>query len=133
MPVIGLNFTKVEAEKSKMQPKGELKVNSVPKVLEVKEASIHSVDKKALSMEFEFLTTYSPEIGHIKITGNLIFLSEESDSIMDEWTKTKDLPKNVSTQVINHLFRKCLIKMAVLAEDVQLPPPVQIPMVKPKE
>jgi len=124
----------MESRKSdKPQPGGEIKVNSTPKITDVKEISIQNLGKKSLSMDFEFLTSYEPEIGKITIEGNLLFLADSNEAVLKQWKKDKSLPEDVSVQVLNHLFRKCLIKMATMADELQLPPPIQIPRVKPKE
>jgi hypothetical protein len=38
----------------------------------------------------------------------------------------------MNVEVLNHLFRQCLLKISNLADDLQLPPPIQLPRVKPK-
>jgi hypothetical protein len=133
MPVIGLNFTRLEASRSEGPVKGEIKVNSTPKIVEVKEITVQNLNKKALSMSFEFTTHYSPGMGEIKLEGNLLFLASRTPAILKKWNKDKSLPEDVSVAVLNHLFRRCLIKISAIADDLQLPPPVQLPVVKPRE
>lgn len=132
MPVIGLNIKSIEAKKEKDVVTSEIGVNSTPKINDVKEMDINTLGKKALSISFDFTTTYSPGIGEIKMTGELLYLADDNKKILAEWKKNKKIPDNVSLEVLNHLFRRCLIKITGLADDLQLPPPIQLPIVKPK-
>ena len=133
MTVIAMNFTGVHATRSDKPIKGELKVNSTPKITEVKEISVSRLNQKALSMNFEFLTDYSQDVGQIKVEGNLLVLAPEPAKVAEQWKKGKTLPEEVSVDVLNHLFRRCLVKIAMLADDLQLPPPIQLPRVQPKK
>lgn len=133
MPIIGMNFRSMEAKRTKEGSTKEIKVNSTPKITDMKEINIASLNKKALSMSFEFSTKYDPQIAEIKIGGEIVYLAEKNGPILNQWKKKKSLPENVSVEILNHLFRKCLLKIAYMADDLQLPPPVQIPRVKPKE
>ena len=129
MPVIGMTLTSMEAKKNKGSFKGGIKMKSTPKITDVKEITVASLDKKALSLAFEFTTAYEPDIGTIKMGGELLYLDKNADATLKEWKATKKLPSKVSVEVLNHLFRRILIKMAALAEDLQLPPPLQLPRV----
>ena len=132
MPIIGLSFRSMEAKREKGTSKGEIKVNSTPKINSIKEVTIPTLKKKALSLTFEFVTKYDPAIAEIKIGGELIYLAESNTKVLSQWKKKKSLPENVSVEVLNHLFRRCLLKISNMADDLQLPPPIQLPRVRPK-
>ncbi|MBI4181749.1 MAG: hypothetical protein HY520_02170 [Candidatus Aenigmarchaeota archaeon] len=129
MPIIGLNFTAVQATRSNKPVSGEIKVNSTPTITAVKEITMRSLKDKAITMEFEFATDYQPDIGEIKLGGNIVFIADNNKDVLDQWGKEKTLPEDVSVEILNHLFRRCLVKIATLAEDLQLPPPLDIPRV----
>jgi hypothetical protein len=138
MAVIGFTLFSINAEKFDMQADsgskgGEINVNSSPKIKELKEVTLPNLKKKALSMDFEFLTTYDPKIGEIKINGNLLLLADKNEPILEQWKKNKSIPQAVSVEVLNYLFKKCLLKISNVAEDLQLPPPIQFPVIKPKQ
>lgn len=134
MPVIGFSFKSVEAKRNKEILNTEMKVNSTPTVTGIKEMSVPTLGaKKALNFEFEFLTRYDPEVAEIKMGGNIIYLSEKNSAILRQWKKSKKIPEDVSIEVLNHLFRRCLIRVANIADDLQLPPPIPMPRVRPKE
>lgn len=132
MPVIGLTFKSMSASRLGV-PTGEVKINSTPKVNDIKEISVATLNKKALSITFEFVTKYEPNIAQMQIDGEIVFLADNNATILKQWKSKKTIPEEVSVEVLNHLFRRCLVKMANFADDLQLPPPLQIPRVRPVE
>jgi hypothetical protein len=132
MPIIGFKFESMEAKREKTVFGGEVKINSTPKILSVKEIAVPNINKKALELGFEFSTQYDPGIGSARIKGEVLYLSDKNAQILKKWKSKKTLPDDVNIEVLNHLFRQCLLKIANLADDLQLPPPIQMPRVKPK-
>ncbi|NIO21845.1 MAG: hypothetical protein GTN76_14225 [Candidatus Aenigmarchaeota archaeon] len=134
MAVVGLSFNSVEAKRDKEQRiRAEIKVNSVPRINNVKEVTIASLgNKKVLSMAFEFVTNYDPRVGEIKIGGDLLYMTEDNKKLLKQWEKDKKLPEKPSLEILNYLFRRCLLKVSNIAEDLQLPPPLPMPTIKPK-
>ncbi len=132
MPVIGLSFSSIEARKEGGRIEQELKVNSTPIISGVKEVDVPNLTKKALSIDFEFLTRYDPGFASITIGGSLMYLTENNKPIVDEFTKNKKLPEKASLEILNYLFRHCLLKASILADDLQLPPPMPMPKITPK-
>ncbi len=130
MPVIGFSIKKIEAKKDREPGAAQITVNSAPTIVDLKETDIPSLNKKAISLQYEFATKYETDVGSIKVEGDLLYLADDNKVIMDRWNKDKTLPEDVSLEVLNTLFRRCLTKMVVLAEDLQLPPPVQFPIVR---
>ena len=133
MTVIGVRFRSLEARREKAQASPQIKVNSVPKITGVRETSAPMFKEKALSVDFDFVTEYDPNIGSIRMSGEVIYASEGSTQIVKKWKSKKELPEDMRVQILNHLFRACLLKIAILADDLQLPPPMAIPRVKAKE
>ena len=132
MAVIGLNLNSIEAKKKSAVPMQDVKVNSTPMITGVKEMKIPNFSKKVLSVDFEFLTTYEPSFASIAIEGSLLYIAENNKEILSEFSKNKKLPEKQSMEVLNYLFRHCLLKASLLAEDLQLPPPMPMPKIKPK-
>lgn len=132
MPIIGFGFNLVNAKKTGVPSRQEIKINSTPKILDIKEINVPNMTKKALSFDFEFVTTYNPKIAEIKIGGNIIYIAKSNRAVLNEWKKKKTIPEEVSVEILNNLFRRCLLKISYIAEDLQLPPPLQFPKVRPK-
>jgi hypothetical protein len=132
MPVIGMTLEMMQASRNK-DAMGDINVNSTPKVTSIREVNVEALGRKTIEMGFEFATKYSPDIGEIKVGGKLMYLSKKNSEILKRWKSKKQLPEDVSVEVLNHLFRNCLLKIANMASDLQLPPPLQIPTVKAEE
>lgn len=132
MPVVGMKLDSMEAKRKKL-PQGEIKVNSTPTITELKEIDLDTLGRKAISMTFEFVTKYETDIAEIRIAGELLYLADDNEKLLRAWKKDKKIPEKVSVEVLNHLFRRCLIKAVSLADDLQLPPPVGFPLVKTKK
>jgi hypothetical protein len=128
-----MKLDSIEGTRGKVPAKGEIKVNSTPRIMTVKQVDLPSIDKKVLALNFEFSTTYSPDVGDIKINGELLYAGENNSQILKQWTAKKMLPEEVNIEVLNHLFRSCLLKVANIADDLQLPPPLAMPRVAPKQ
>lgn len=143
MPVIGVSFNSMEGSRNtKKVAKGKINVKFAPMLTEVKEVTLDGFDKKAISINFEFRTAYAPEntenpkpedlFGHINIEGTLLQIVEDPAALIKGWEEKKELPKDVTLAVMNSIFKKCVLKTSLLADDLQLPPPMQLPMLKPK-
>jgi len=136
MPIIGLAFTSFEAKKKPVQVKGEIKVNTTPKILDIKEVKVPTLDKKGLAISFEFISTYAPDLAEIKVSGEVLYLVQAkltNTKVLNGWKKNKKIPEEMSLEVLNHLFRRCLLKVAYMADDLQLPPPIGMPTLQPKD
>ncbi|MFH0956652.1 MAG: hypothetical protein V1813_02195 [Candidatus Aenigmatarchaeota archaeon] len=133
MAVIGLNLNSIQAKKQSAVPRQDIKVNSTPMITGVKEIDLPNLSKKALSIDFEFLTRYEPSFASIAIEGSLLYLADNNKELVSEFAKNKKLPEKASMEVLNYLFRHCLLKASILAEDLQLPPPMPMPKITPKK
>lgn len=131
MPVIGLSFNSIVGKKNKISVKGQVQVNSTPRIIDIKEITVPTLNKKALSISFEFTTKYDPDIAEVKIGGDILYLHKNAAAFLKAWKKDKKLPQDATMEVMNHLFRKCLLKISLISEDLQLPPPLQFPRIKP--
>ncbi len=133
MPVIGMQITKIEATR-KGDPKPGFKVESTPTIMSVEEKELPALGKdKVLNVGFSFAVDYKPDIATLKINGEILFLEEGERKAIKMWAKNKTLPEQMMIELYNTIFRKGLIKALVLSEDMQLPPPLQIPIVTPKK
>ena len=49
------------------------------------------------------------------------------------WDKNKKLPESVALQVMNAVLRKCISRAIDLSEQIMLPPPLNLPVIRPKK
>ncbi len=138
MQVIGLNFTKILAEKSGSFRKSSINTNIEFTELEKTEFDILK-DSEALKISFRYSITFSTsehkeaEDGKILFEGaiTLAVSKEEAKSLKKSWKK-KQLPNNIRIPLFNLILRKCTPKAMYLADEIDLPSPVPLPKIKPK-
>ena len=131
MTVIGFSFTKMLVEKN-APVKGKVSINNNVGIKNVEETKLNlNPDKKALKLDFEFTSTYEPNIGKIYLTGEVIYLIDKSkaDDVIKNWKKNKKLEKDIMTNVLNNVLTKCNVKALVLSDYMNLPPPIPLPKV----
>ena len=130
MTIVGINFTKIEAEK-KEGVKGKININNNVSINNVGEKSLSITDEKqkVIAFTFEFTSKYDPDLGFIKIVGDVLHMDSASKAkeILDGWKKDKRLPKEVTTNILNAVLDKCNIQALVLSEQVNLPSPIPLP------
>ena len=130
--IVGFSIKSIVAERKNI-PKGRIDINSTPKIVSITKSKREFINKDTpLSIEFEFFTRYEPDIGIIKIMGNVFYISKKMNDIIKTWNKEKKIRKEVDMEIKNFLFRKCLSIGLNLSENMQLPPPLMFPRVVPK-
>jgi len=135
MVVIGFNFTKILVER-KGPVKGKVNINNNVGITNVEETPLDiNSAKKALKLEFQFNSTYEPNVGNIEMTGEVIYLldKEKADEAVKGWKKNKKLDKEMMTQALNNILAKCNIEALILSKDMNLPPPIPLPKIGAKD
>jgi hypothetical protein len=136
MPVIGLNIKNIIAKKNE-EVMGAVKVNSNTNIKEVKEQDLQALKQKGLSVSFEFKTDYvndkNKSVAEIVISGETLYIDEQIDKVIKDWKKDKKLPDDVNLQVINAVLRRGVVRALSLSEELQLPPPIALPIAKKQE
>ena len=130
MTIVGLNFTKIEAEKKELV-KGKININNNVTIsaVEEKKLSLATEKQKIIAFTFEFISKYDPNVGSIKITGDVLYMeaANKVKEILDGWKKDKKLPKEIMTTILNSVLTKCNIQALILSEQINLPPPIPLP------
>jgi len=133
MPVIGISISAINAKKFE-DITGPVKVNSNTNIKDIKEQDLPALNKKGLSVNFEFKTQYvndkNKTLAEIIIGGDVFFIDNEQDKILKDWKKDKKLPDEINLQIINTVLRKGITKALNLSEELQLPPPIILPFAK---
>ncbi len=136
MPVIGVNLKSINSKREK-DIGGNLKVNNTPKIKDVELKKVGSLDKEALSVDFEYSCKYKKEeddepAAEIEIGGEVLFMTDDPKGIVENWEENKDLPEELVIPTINSIMRKSLTKAIDLSESLQIPPPIRFPKAKKK-
>ncbi len=132
MAIIGFTFNEIHAEQQN-PPKGSIKINNNIKIVNLEKTSLNFDDKKtALKLDFKYSVDYQPEIGFIKLGGEMLLLEESrvADDLVKQWTDKKSLPQKFSEAVMEHLMQKCSVQAILLSKDVGLPSPIPLPKFK---
>ncbi len=132
MTIIGFNFNKIQVTRN---DGGSGKINVKNNVV-LKDVVDHPLNlggdgQKAVRFEFEFNSSYEPNLGSILLGGELVFIESKDKikSLLDEWKKSRKVSKDIMTNVLNTVLTKCNIEALILSQKVNLPPPILLPRV----
>ncbi len=135
MPIIGFNFEKINAEKNnQITGKIDIKNNLSIKNVEQEKLSLGK-SEEVLKFSFEYVTDYEPNIGKVSLIGNVLYMEDPKKikEILDTWAKDKSVPKDIAPQVFNAILGRCNIKGLNLSQEINLPPQIRLPFMKPEE
>jgi hypothetical protein len=132
MTIIGMQFSKISIEK--MNPlTGKISINNnvTIKTVEKAEVTLGQTKQDVLKFTYEYKADYEPKIALITLVGNLSYMEkpEKIDELVKQWKKDKNLPKEILTPVLNSIYTKCNVQALVMAREINLPPPIQLPKV----
>ncbi len=132
MPIIGLNFDSVFAEKKK-ELKAPVKINVNMDITDVKkeENFLGGKDDSVLRFDFEFSLNYDPKNADLRLKGHIHYLGKAKDNekVLSTWKKEKKYDSELARQLINAALLKSTIKALVIGQEVGLPPHIRIPLV----
>lgn len=132
MTLVGLNFTKISAER--MGSSENVRVESNVAITNVVEAKMPDPKKMILKFQFLFTSKFEPNIGLIELKGELIEMYDKDlgGKILEGWDKTKSLHKDVAPRILNAILAKSNIEAIIMSKEIGLPSPVQMPKVEVK-
>ncbi len=133
MAIVGFGYNKIEV--IKQNPiKGKVSVSNNVKIEDIEETTMKMGEQKqnVLKFAFNYKTTYSNEVGHLEITGELYYMGEDKvlKDVMKKWKNSENIPQEVMTPVVNTILGKSTILALTLSNEVNLPPQVNLPKVK---
>jgi len=132
MAIVSFNFNKISVERKNL-PRGKINIKNNVSIKDVQKAdlSLGKAKQAGLRFIFEYVSKYEPNMGEIKLEGDVLDLGEEKKvkEILDGWKKNKKLPSDLTAVVINNVLNKCNIQALVLSKEVNLPPPINLPRV----
>jgi hypothetical protein len=135
MAIVGFDFTKINVEK-KSSAKGNIKINNNVSIKSVdeQELTLGTLKQKALKFTFSFNTKYEPDLATISLEGFVLYITkpEQVKEISENWKKSKKLPKEIMTPILNTVLAKCNIQALILSSYLNLPSPIPLPKVEEK-
>lgn len=135
MSVIGFNINSINAKLGEnADRKGDISVNSAPAIIDIEKRDMGLPwIGEVLAIGFRFETKYDPKIGEIAMEGEVLYHSTDQKDILARWKKEKKLDDKMAVEVLNAIFRHCLIRALDVSNELRLPPPISFPVVKPKD
>lgn len=122
------SYKAIEARKFESTPVGEIQISSKSTLTHLTKV------ENGLSVGFVFTSNYEPNIGFIRIEGEIYIPAnpKEADNALKEWKSSgkKHLPQEMAETVHNSIISNCMMETAVISREVQLPPPFPIPHVQ---
>lgn len=134
MKAIGLNFTKISAEKFEGKVSG---IDVDIKFTDFEKKDIKILDEETLAVNFSFVVNYTKEkeesIAKINFVGTILLsvTKEESKEVLKEWKK-KEVNSGVKAFLINLIIKRCTIKALDLEDQLGLPPHLPFPKAQAK-
>ncbi|HIH38580.1 TPA: hypothetical protein HA245_06575 [Candidatus Woesearchaeota archaeon] len=132
MTIVGFGFTTIHVEK-KGNPKGKVDISNNVRILSIqkKDMSWSRDDQEGLVFAFEFISGYEPNMGIIKLEGEVLYLIDKAKAkkVIDEWAKDKKISPEITENVLNTVLTKCNIEALILSQQINLPPPIPLPKV----
>lgn len=136
MTIVGFHFTNIHVHKDKAAS-GRINVGTNYSLKDVQETDVPmgKSKQKGLKYSFEFVASYEPEVGAIKMNGNVVAIEDEAKhaKILEGWKKNNSLEVEDMKPIMNHVVQKCYVQALVLSKDINLPPPFKLPKVTDKQ
>ncbi|HME86963.1 MAG TPA: hypothetical protein VKE88_00965 [Candidatus Nanoarchaeia archaeon] len=135
MTVIGFTFKKIFAERGPaVTGKVNISNNVALKKVEEAKVPVGNAKQKALRFSYEYITTYTPNIGSITIEGDVLYLTSDDavEKTLKSWKAKKQVEKELLAPVLNMILGKCTLKGLNISQDLGLPSPVQLPKINVK-
>ncbi len=130
MPVVDIVLEKIEARRKKVGDRpGEVRVSNNSKILKIERSTVEGVGDAAV-VHFEFTTDYYPDMGTILIGGRLIFHDKKlKDKLKEEKGNIIFKDAEAFQEVQNMILRSSTMEALMIAKEMRLPPPIQLPAV----
>jgi len=130
--IVGMNIRKIDAYKNEGIAKG-VTVTNHPEVKGLKEANLPSIGKPAVSIDFTFSTVYKAkdgkDVAKILLEGDILYVGDDVPEILKDWKDGRKTTADFTVIVLNAILRRSVSRAIGLAEDLQLPPPIDFPKV----
>ncbi len=131
MPIVGLTIKEVRGKRLG-DVIGEINVNNNTTLKDIKTVPLSGIGKEGLQLDFDFTSDYldgkKVALASFFVSGRVLYMDGEGEKAVELWKKSKLLPEDVHLSIMNATLRKALIKVVELADELQLPPPVSMPV-----
>jgi len=133
MPIINYRINRMEGTRTDEEAK-EVDVKSNFVIVSVKKDNNPTIGD-FLRVNFSFEVGYEPNLGSMKIEGNLWYHEPDLDKLITEKKGKIKLEPKVIKEVTSSIVRDSLLEMVELSRKLRLPVPIRLPRldIKPTE
>ena len=132
MAIVGFEFSKIEVSKKDVAS-GNINIGNNIAITDVVKNDLKIGGNKQAGAKFlfEYKSTYEPDYAKIILGGSIMYLTDEKSAadLIEEWKGKKKIKKEIAEAIVNSILTKCNIQSILLANTVNLPPPVPMPKV----
>lgn len=132
MTIVGTAYTKFDVQRTgQLKGKIDIKNNAAITSVEKQDITLGTTKQSALKFGFSFKVTYEPEIAHILLEGEILWVDtkENVEDCMKSWKKDKTLPPSVISPILNAVLQKSNVEALILSRELNLPSPIPLPKV----
>ncbi|MDP3990598.1 MAG: hypothetical protein Q8Q01_05335 [archaeon] len=132
MAIVKINLHRVLAERNLDAKGGQVNVNNNVSIKDIEDIDFSVPGKKGLKFNFAFHCNYKPDLGKIEVEGQVLYVGEESkiDEVKKGWDTNKQIPRDVTEEIINAALHKGNVQAIKVSEEVNLPSPLPLPKVR---
>lgn len=130
MPVIDVIYDKLEVNRTnkRLDIKKEIQVSNNFGLKEVSKQKLPGAGDCAI-VSFEYKTDYEPDMGNIVIQGRVVYHEKNIKDAIKEEKGNVILKQKPLEEVNNAILRSSTIQALLLAKEMRLPLPLQLPKV----
>lgn len=131
MTIVKINLHKVLAERNLEAKGGQVNINNNVSIKDIEDIDFLVQGKKGLKFNFAFHCHYKPDLGKIEVEGQVLYVGDDTkvDEVKKGWEKNKQIPRDVTEEIINAALHKGNIQAIKVSEEVNLPSPLPLPKV----
>jgi len=133
MPIVGFSYKKIEIGRSDLKSGGQISTSLNIKKIEQEKLPIGN-SEDVVNFNFEFKIKYG-DLGDAIFLGSVLYMEnpERVKEIVSSWTDKKQVIPEVMTEVFNFILFKVNILGLELEQEMNLPPHIKLPRVKPEQ
>ncbi|MBU7016129.1 MAG: hypothetical protein HXS44_01370 [Theionarchaea archaeon] len=114
-----------------------MRILPVPRILQVQETQVPGPTGKIniVEVQFEYITTYDPPVGEIKVNGTVMFQEAENirKQLLDNWKENRQINPEIGKEIIYRMSQQAFLVMMNLARELNLPSPMPLRIQTPGE
>jgi len=129
MPIIGERINRIFAERGKLERKMAIRSNVDIKDVSIEKIGVAGDMRDGLAFKFIFTTEYGKEGGRIEVEGEVFYVDklEKMKEIEKNWKENKKIETKLRLPIMNRILEVAYLQAIAMADQVRLPPPIQMP------